>query len=696
MEIKKYLLGENIVQYIIHDKNHVVLSIVPKVMENEIQKPWELEKMPFNPRARYLRTVIPGNLAYCLLKGENQSSPGYTMKSSSRMSLKEHEMYKDADGVRIVTVMAYENGCEIEHTITYKNGHEGFICNTAFINKSTGPVELDMLSSFALDNLSPFQTDDAPNKYKFHRFYGGWSLEGKHVCHTIEELALEKSWAGFNGNNEKFGSLGSYPVKRYFPTAVFEDSEKGVMWAVQIAHNATWQMELTRTGDTLSLTGGLGDRDFCGWRKQIMPGERFDAPTAYIAAVRGDIEDACHAVTDMQKIAWEKYGEAGFPVTFNEYCATWGRPTQQKMLNFCDCLKDLGVKYIVIDAGWCKQGCEQDSNGEWNIDKNIFPDMKEMNRIIRSKGMIPGVWFEFEVTTKGSVMFEPEFDYMHLTKEGKVLKSNGWRSYWDFRREDVREYLYEKVIKMLKDNDFGYIKVDYNANIGIGVDGDISGAEGLRQHLECVRNFFVRMKEEIPDLIIENCASGGHRLEPSMIGASAVSSFSDCHEGNEIPYIAANLHRLMLPAQALIWVVLHDDDDVNRLCYSLAAGFLGRICLSGDITSFSDEQKKLLADALSFYAKTERIIKDGKTKIYGNRGKNTRYPTGTQVVVRKTDKEMLVVCHAFENASEGFEIEIGNAQITDKFGTNCISLSNDKLVIKNTGDFTAGAVLIKL
>ena len=81
-----------------------------------------------------------------------------------------------------------------------------------------------------------------------------------------------------------------------------------------------------------------------------------------------------------------------------------------------------------------------------------------------------------------------------LKKDGAVLKSDSVRSYWDFRREDVREYLYEKVIKFLKDNDFGYIKVDYNANIGIGVDGDESQAEELRKHLVEVRNFFIKMK----------------------------------------------------------------------------------------------------------------------------------------------------------------------------------------------------------
>jgi len=694
-KVKKYFLGENIVEYIIHDEKHIVMNIIPAEMEKEVIRTWDLEEMSFNPEAEYTRSVHPGNLVYCILKGDDLEYPGYTMKSKSNLTLKSHEFIKETDGAKIVTVMTRENGCEIEHTLTYKNGYKGFICNTKFLNNSYKTVVLDMLSSFALDDLSPFQSDDAPNKYKFHRFYGGWSLEGKHICQPIEELCLEKAWAGYAGNNEKFGSKGSYPVKRYFPAAAFEDSEKGVVWAVQLTHNATWQMELTRNGDYMSFTGGLGDREFCGWRKEIKPGESFEAPAAYIASVKGDIDDACYAVTDMQKIAWRAYGEKGLPVAFNEYCTSWGKPTQEKMLSYCDALKDKGVKYIVIDAGWCKQGCEQDANGEWNIDKNIFPDMKEMNRIIRSKGMIPGVWFEFEVTTKGSVMFESDYDYMHLQKDGKVLKSDGWRSYWDFRREDVREYLYEKVIKMLKDNDFGYIKVDYNNNIGLGVDGAESEAEGLRAHLEEVRKFFIRMKQEIPDLVIENCASGGHRLEPSMIGVSAVSSFSDCHEAKEIPYVAANLHRLMLPAQSLIWAVLHDTNDDDRLMYSLAAGFLGRLCLSGDIDKLSDAQYKIFTDAIDFYKKCEAVLIDGKTKICGNRGKNMRYAEGTQAVVRKTDEEILIVCHSFKNASENFEIEVGNSKIKATFGNDFFELKDSVLTVKNTGDYKGGAVLLK-
>ncbi len=696
MQIKSYILGNTQMDYLIDENGSVSMQIIPKTEVEYKQKPWEKEDTAFNPRAKYMHKWETGSIVYYHLAGENTSFPGNTMKTSNTLSFVSQDFEENGDRTLIKTLLSTANNCKILHTITYISGLEGFECETEFINESGTDVTLDMLSSFALDNLSPFHSDDAPNSYNFHRFFGGWSMEGKHICQSIEELSLEKSWAGFNGNNEKFGSKGSYPIKRYFPTAVFEDKSTGVMWSAQLAHNATWQMELTRMGNSLSFTGGLGDREFCGWKKNIKNGESFKAPKAFLAVVKGDIYDACHAVCDMQKTAQIDYGEEGIPTQFNEYCATWGRPTQEKMLSYCQTAKKYGIKYLVIDAGWCKAGCEQDGNGEWNIDKTIFPDMKAMNKTIRENGMIPGVWFEFEVTTDGSKMFEPEYDFMKLTKDGYVLKSNNNRSYWDFRRKDVREYLYEKVIKMLKDNDFGYIKVDYNNNIGVEVDGAESGAEGLRQHLECVYDFFSQMKREIPDLIIENCASGGHRLEPSMIGVTGVSSFSDAHECVEIPYIAANLHNLMLPSQELIWAVLHEDDSKERLAYSLASTFLGRVCLSGPIDKLADWQEKLVIDAMRFYVRLENVIKNGKTKIYGNRSKCTRYPTGVQAVVRSTENEILVVYHSFEDDLQeiSFEIPDGFRKKAEFNGDNAC-IDGNIITISNMKPFNAGAILLQ-
>ena len=77
----------------------------------------------------------------------------------------------------MVTYLKHIDGYILKHTLTYING--GFTVETEFINNSDSDVEIDMLSSFAMDNLSPLQADDAPDKYKFHRFFGGWSMEGR-------------------------------------------------------------------------------------------------------------------------------------------------------------------------------------------------------------------------------------------------------------------------------------------------------------------------------------------------------------------------------------------------------------------------------------------------------------------------------------------------------------------------------------
>lgn len=698
MQIKSYQFGKTIVDYMIEDDLNTSMFLYPASKASQVLQPWAEPEAPFNPAARYSHGWKFGKLAYVHMIGQSMASPGFTMKSfDQKLQFLSQELEEAADKKTVKTWLSLDYGCKLLHKLTYIEGLGGLETEVEFYNCGNEAVTLDMISSFALDNLTPFHMDDAPNCYQLHRFYGGWSKEGKHACQTIEDLSLEKAWPMWQTcyNSEKFGSVGSYPTRRYFPTAVFEDKKAGVFWGAQLACNSTWQMELTRWDDALSFTGGLGDRDFCGWEKIIRPGESFTAPKAYLAVSDEDLFDCCANLTDMLKPARAAYGEQGIPTTFNEYCATWGTPTQEKMLHFCKELKPFGIKYLMIDAGWCSAGHEQDGNGEWLIDKTIFPDAKAMNEEIRANGMIPGIWIEFECTTKGSKMYEPEYDHMHLKRDGVVVNAWNRRTFWDMRRQDVTDYLDERVIKFLKDNKFGYLKVDYNHNIGAGVDGAESAAEGLRQHLEASRNYFVRMKQEIPDLIIENCASGGNRNEPTMMGVSAISSFSDAHESVEIPYIAANLHNLMLPAQSAIWCVLHPEDDADRLAYSLSATFLGRVCLSGDVPKLAPWQKDILKKAMDFYAKLENIICNGRTKIYGNRGNCMRYPEGVQVVVRKTEDEVLVLYHGFEKDLQDVTVEIPTGfTVKDSFFADQITVTDGKVEIKDIRPFTTGAVLL--
>lgn len=168
---------------------------------------------------------------------------------------------------------------------------------------------------------------------------------------------------------------------------------------------------------------------------------------------------------------------------------------------------------------------------------------------------------------------------------------------------------------MLKRNGFGYIKVDYNETVGFGCDHPDSPGEGLRRQVLGTYGMFRRLREVNPGLVIENCSSGGHRLEPSMFALSSMSSFSDAHEEPEIPVIAASLHRLMLPRQNQIWAVVKPQHELKKLGYILSSAMLGRFCLSGDILGLNDEQWAFVREAMEFYRRLVPVLKHGSSTL---------------------------------------------------------------------------------
>lgn len=212
-----------------------------------------------------------------------------------------------------------------------------------------------------------------------------------------------------------------------------------------------------------------------------------------------------------------------------------------------------------------------------------------------------------------------------------------WRTVYhskDMKDPWVEEYLTEKVIEFLKKYGFEYMKIDYNDTIGIGCDGFESLGEGLRVNIEKTYDFLEKAKREIPGVVLEKCASGGHRLEPRFMAATSMASFSDAHECEEIPIIAANLHRAVLPRQSQIWAVIRQEDSLKRIAYSIAATFLGRMCLSGDVTRLHMDQWNIIEKGMEFYKKISPVIKKGQSHRFGPEVASIRHPEGWQAILR--------------------------------------------------------------
>lgn len=632
---------------------------------------------------------------------------GLSLRNSATLDGLRYESQQEqstAHATTIVTRLVSDRGFACEHHLTWPHGVPGLIMHTVFFNRSDRPLTLEMLASFSLGDITPFAVDDAPGRLFLHRFRSYWSAEGRHERQAIESLHLERSWIGISVRAERFGQLGSMPVRGFFPFAALEDSHAGVLWGAQLDTPGSWQMECYRIDDTLSLSGGLPDREFGHWLKTIAPGEAFASPAALVTTVQGDIDDLGARLVELQESRLRPVpaSEEDLPVIFNEWCTTWGDPNHDQLVAMADRLKDSGVKYLVIDAGWYKSDTAgwYMSQGEWRPNARLFPyGLGATAQAIRDRGLIPGIWFEFEVVGAQSPLFA---DTRHiLMRDGIPITASG-RHFWDMRDPWVEQYLTERVIKMLADSGFGYIKVDYNETTGFGVDGAESPGEGLRQHMEGVLRFFDKMRDAIPDLVIENCSSGGHRLAPAFMSRVSQASFSDAHETRDIPIIAAGLHRLVPPRQLQIWAVLHPTDPPRRFAYLLAGGFLGRLCLSGEILDLSDAQWDMVLEAIRFYRKAVPVIRQGASRLFRQIGASWQHPQGAQAVLRvsKDRRQVLVVFHSFDTplpSELGVTLPAGHWCLTETFPASSPApeIRSNTLRIAVTHPFDAQAFLLR-
>ncbi|NLI21947.1 MAG: alpha-galactosidase [Clostridiales bacterium] len=661
--LSEIILGDMAVQYHLDDETQRVgLQLMPQGMQERAQA----KRQELDP------------LVQLMIQGDgfpNGFANGHTLRNGSTVNRFRYagQTVAQAQNLRhIVTTLRSEDGQQVTHTLTHDRRFGGVQIVTAYQNNGDRPVTLSLLSSFCLGGLTPFIAGDAPESLVIHRLRSRWSNEARLESIPAEDLQLEPSWSGYGVACERFGQTGSMPVRRFFPMVVVEDTRSHVFWGAQLACPSSWQMELYRRDDALCVSGGLADEDFGHWQKTLLPGEAFTAPAATLSVCAGTLDDLCDRLTAMHSRPLERLAmPARLPVVFNEFCTTWGNPSSGNIRRILSLLRGRDIDYFVIDSGWYADEVKgwEANMGDWDINGRLFPDGLEATVAeIREAGLKPGIWFEPEVCGQDARAFQ---ETRHLLRRHGAPITVGKRRFWDLCDPWVQAYLKDRVVGLLRRYGFSYVKIDYNDSIGIGCDHPDGPGEGLRLNQLAARDFLASIPEALPGIVLENCSSGGHRLEPSFLGISQLSSFSDAHEVREIPIVAANLHRAMLPRQSLIWAVLRKQDSPKRLAWSLCATFLGVMCLSGDVYDLSEAQWSIVEEGIRFYRMVSPIIEDGVSLRHGPAVASYRHPKGWQALERTTrdGKEKLIVVHVFDREEVAIDLPLDGAyRIHAQFG----------------------------
>lgn len=648
--------------------------------------------------------ISPETQVHIALSGDgisNDFSPGNTLRNSdTAFSLKfKGAKYEEQSGKQIL-IAAFENDKGLVARQVYSCTGAGYLETYTELENRGDNVIVEALPSFNMARISPFERFDDQNDIVIHRLLSNWSGEGKLYSVSAADIAFEASWSGLGVRTMRISQTGTMPARGYLPFISVEDKKNGVCWAAETEAPASWTIEAVFRNNAISVGGGRGDFLSAHWRKTLKTGETEKTNKAYLTVTKGSLENAAARLArhfdDTDEI---KDVERDLPVLYNEYCYTWGKPEANTLEKMLPEIAALGCKYFVIDDGWFYNVYNDKRYviGDWNVNKEYYPEgLKAFADKVRSYGMIPGVWYEFEGVSEHSDVYRDHPDWL-LTRDGKII-NNGGRAFLDFRKEEVLNYLREKVIKNLVNCGIGYMKVDYNSNAGFGADGAESYGEAIRQHIDAVLAFFEEIKRSVPSLVLEICSSGGMRHEPRFLSLGDMCSFSDAHENAGGVPVAINLHRFIPPRKLQIWATIRDDYNADDVKFTVAKAMLGRICFSGNLGKKPQEIIDILKESVSFYEKLKPTIANGDTITIENGGISTYlFTKGSPYLVRRSadGKKKIVYAFAIDSENHDFSIDCGDYSVLDTFNApENTHIADGKLLFTSGKEKNFGCVIL--
>ena len=646
--------------------------------------------------------ISPEPLMHVCLTGDGYSrdfSAGQTQRNSDtafELKIISHDLVQGDNSKTLVTTFENGKGLTVRQYVTCFDGYTALQTYNEIENNGE-EVTLEALPSFGFSRLSPFERYDDPSDIIIHKMRSAWSSEGKLFSLSAREYMFESSWSGLGIKYDRIGQVGSMPAKSWLPFIGIEDKKHKVCWGATLEAPDSWQIETVFRNNAISVGGGRGDFLNAHWRKKLKTGEKFTSKKAFICVLEGDVYNLCDSLV---KIAHKDYkpvqSEIDLPVLYNDWCYNWGTPEQKKLEEILPKAIELGCKYFVVDDGWFEKGINGSILGDWTVRKEMFPNgLDDFGKKVRAMGAKFGVWYEFEGVSTDSEIFKNHPEYM-LTLDGRIIKHDN-RVFFDFRKQEVIDYLKEKVIGNLLANNIRYMKVDYNENIGLGADGAESYGEALRQHIEGVLKFFRLIKQEIPDLVLEVCSSGGMRHEPEFLSIADMVSFSDAHECPSGAPIAENLHNFIHPSKLQIWAVIRADYVNSDVAFTVAKAMLGRYCLSGNLTSCTPDVWETLKNSVEFYDKIKGVIANGTTTcIYTDEMTSFLNPTGKTYLIRESADKTQKVVYAFaiESPNASFELNVGDYEIKNSFNApEDLTVKNGKITFTADNCKMWGSVL---
>ena len=490
-------------------------------------------------------------------------------------------------------------------------------------NAGSTPLAIESVTSFIASGLAG--PGGAVEDLDIYWAENDWLGENRWQKRAFRDALADLNRGVHNTDSRAmFGltSQGSWSSGRYLPmgAAVNRRTNHAFVW--QIEHNGGWHWqvgehtrrdgqfrggELRTAGEETAYVALLGPTDVAHhWRLILEPGDVFETVPVAIALSSEGLEGALARLTEYRRASRRSHDDhRRLPVVFNDFMNTlMGDPTTERLLPLVAAAARVGAEYFCIDSGWYAELGENwwDTLGAWRPSTSRFPKgITEVLDSIRNHGMVPGIWLEPEVVAVQSPVASELPEAAFFCRRGMRVVEQG-RYHLDLRHPAARKHLDKVVDFLVGDLGIGYLKLDYNINVGPGTDvGGISEGVGMLGHNRALLEWLDAVLDRHRTLTIENCGSGAMRADYALLSRLQLQSTSDQQDFVRYPAISAAAPAAIAPEQAASWAYPQPEWSDGDIAFALCGALLGRVHLSGHLDQMSESQLGLVADAISVY-----------------------------------------------------------------------------------------------
>jgi alpha-galactosidase len=279
-------------------------------------------------------------------------------------------------------------------------------------------------------------------------------------------------------------------------------------------------------------------------------------------------------------LAHHRPNRNGEPLVAPITCGNWGGTRAEVHLDNIEQIvrHQLPIEYYWIDAEWFGKGSWYPNAGNWEVKKDLYPNgFKPLSDALRKSEHELMLWFEPERVVKDTAWYKEHHEWLIDTGDNICLFNLG--------NPDARKFLTDFISAKIDEFGLGCYRQDFNMDpLSYWQSADAPNRQGITEirYIEGLYAFWDELLARHPGLIIDNCASGGRRIDLETVGRATPFWRSD---GPRDP-VAHQCHTEGL----LAWVPLSaTSQDRAGDNYEFRSSMCSGLCLnwwvSGDVPS---------------------------------------------------------------------------------------------------------------